>query len=40
MYGTLETGKPNENVMNDPKSGKHKFIGLGKTAIKFPLIWF
>lgn len=38
VYGTLKKGEPNHNVMTDPNTGIHEFVGVGHTVEKFPLI--
>ncbi|CAI4220694.1 unnamed protein product [Auanema sp. JU1783] len=37
VYGTLKVGEPNHHVLKETK-GFEKFLGRGKTTIKFPLI--
>jgi gamma-glutamylaminecyclotransferase len=37
VYGTLKKGQPNEHIMSNPETGKHKYIGPAETVDKFPL---
>uniref|UniRef100_A0AC34GSE0 Gamma-glutamylcyclotransferase family protein n=1 Tax=Panagrolaimus sp. ES5 TaxID=591445 RepID=A0AC34GSE0_9BILA len=38
VYGTLKKGEPNYHVLNDPKNGSIKFLGIAETMETFPLI--
>lgn len=37
-YGTLKSGEPNFAVMNNPKTGKSTFVGVGETVNRYPLV--
>ncbi|CAL1530775.1 unnamed protein product [Lymnaea stagnalis] len=37
-YGTLKSGEPNFAVMNNPKTGKSTFVGVGETVKRYPLV--
>ena len=38
VYGTLKTGQPNHQVINDKKLGEARLVGKGRTVDKFPLV--
>jgi len=38
VYGTLKRGEPNHHWITDMKKGFARFIGVGKTVNKYPLI--
>lgn len=38
VYGTLKRGEPNYSLIANKENGYAKFIGLGKTILKYPLI--
>ena len=38
VYGTLKRGEPNHGLIASTENGYAKFLGLGKTLAKFPLI--
>lgn len=37
-YGTLKSGEPNFEVMNDPSKGRSTFVGAGETVKRYPLV--
>ncbi|XP_032455346.1 putative gamma-glutamylcyclotransferase CG2811 isoform X2 [Nasonia vitripennis] len=38
LYGTLKRGEPNHTLIANKQNGFAKFLGLGKTIVKFPLV--
>lgn len=38
VYGTLKRGEPNHSVISNKDNGHAKFMGLGKTLLKYPLV--
>ena len=38
VYGTLKRGEPNHRVIQSNPDGYAKFLGLGKTVKKYPLV--
>lgn len=38
VYGTLKQGEPNYSVLTDKNNGYAKFLGVGKTLLKYPLV--
>ncbi|XP_021920267.1 putative gamma-glutamylcyclotransferase CG2811 isoform X2 [Zootermopsis nevadensis] len=38
VYGTLKSGEPNHHWITDTSKGFSRFIGVGKTMKKYPLI--
>ncbi|XP_074114019.1 putative gamma-glutamylcyclotransferase CG2811 [Cotesia typhae] len=38
FYGTLKRGEPNHELIRDTANGYAKFLGIGKTVNKYPLI--
>jgi gamma-glutamylaminecyclotransferase len=38
VYGTLKRGEPNHHWIADTSKGFSRFIGIGKTVKKYPLI--
>ncbi|XP_017788823.1 PREDICTED: putative gamma-glutamylcyclotransferase CG2811 isoform X2 [Habropoda laboriosa] len=38
VYGTLKRGEPNHSLIQDFANGYAKFLGLGRTTVKYPLI--
>lgn len=38
LYGTLKRGEPNHALMANAENGYAKFLGLGKTLVKYPLV--
>lgn len=38
VYGTLKRGEPNHHWMTNPDNGVAWFVGVGKTAVKYPLV--
>ncbi|CAH2056273.1 unnamed protein product, partial [Iphiclides podalirius] len=38
VYGTLKKQEPNHHWISDPKNGQSKFIAVGRTSTKYPLI--
>ncbi|XP_059173951.1 gamma-glutamylaminecyclotransferase-like isoform X2 [Physella acuta] len=37
-YGTLKSGEPNFEVMNNPSKGRSTFVGVGETVKRYPLV--
>ncbi|XP_015121544.1 putative gamma-glutamylcyclotransferase CG2811 [Diachasma alloeum] len=38
VYGTLKRGQPNHELLTSSSNGYAKFIGIGKTLYKYPLV--
>uniref|UniRef100_A0A1B6CKZ8 Gamma-glutamylcyclotransferase family protein n=1 Tax=Clastoptera arizonana TaxID=38151 RepID=A0A1B6CKZ8_9HEMI len=38
VYGTMKEGEEKHYFLNDPKKGLCKFLGLGRTVVKYPMI--
>lgn len=38
LYGTLKRGEPNHELIRDTANGYAKFLGIGKTKNKYPLV--
>ncbi|CRK99930.1 CLUMA_CG013230, isoform A [Clunio marinus] len=38
VYGTLKNGQPNYHLLNNIENGFSKFVAIGKTSQKFPLV--
>jgi gamma-glutamylaminecyclotransferase len=38
LYGTLKRGEPNHGLITNFENGYAKFLGLGKTIVKYPLV--
>ncbi|XP_054257624.1 putative gamma-glutamylcyclotransferase CG2811, partial [Macrosteles quadrilineatus] len=38
VYGTLKRGEPNHHWLTKPENGTAKFVGEGRTAVKYPLV--
>lgn len=38
VYGTLKQNEPNHHWLTNPKNGQSKFIAVGRTRTKYPLI--
>lgn len=38
VYGTLKRSEPNHSLISNPENGYAKFMGIGKTLMKFPLV--
>ncbi|XP_011496426.1 PREDICTED: putative gamma-glutamylcyclotransferase CG2811 [Ceratosolen solmsi marchali] len=38
LYGTLKRGEPNHKLITNVENGYAKFLGLGKTISKYPLV--
>ena len=38
VYGTLKRGEPNHYLISNSENGYAKFLGLGKTLKKYPLV--
>jgi len=38
VYGTLKRGEPNHRIIQNTADGYAKFLGLGKTVNKYPLV--
>jgi gamma-glutamylaminecyclotransferase len=38
VYGTLKRGEPNHHWMTDTSKGYSRFLGVGRTVKKYPLV--
>ncbi|XP_011701649.1 PREDICTED: putative gamma-glutamylcyclotransferase CG2811 isoform X2 [Wasmannia auropunctata] len=38
VYGTLKRGEPNHGLIKDTTNGYAKFLGIGKTTVRYPLV--
>ncbi|XP_034951424.1 putative gamma-glutamylcyclotransferase CG2811 [Chelonus insularis] len=38
LYGTLKRGEPNHDLIRDTANGYAKFLGVGRTVNKYPLV--
>ncbi|CRK99928.1 CLUMA_CG013228, isoform A [Clunio marinus] len=38
VYGTLKNGQPNYHILTNQENGFSKFVSIGKTSQKFPLV--
>jgi len=38
VYGTLKRGEPNHHWMTDTSKGFSRFLGVGRTVKKYPLV--
>ncbi|CAG5132436.1 unnamed protein product [Candidula unifasciata] len=37
-YGTLKCGEPNFHIMSSPETGSYRFVGIGETVKRYPLV--